>query len=106
MGGGKIASDNMCTIRQDDFDLGDGSDEDWTQFFDKYARHSCPTCARKGVLHCPHGESFRGTKPATGESAKAKRDAIKDTLFQRKEREVDLEFERRALERMQRKERL
>jgi hypothetical protein len=75
---------NLCTVHgRDHFDLGDSTDEDWKQFFESKARMTCPSCARKGAMHCPHAKANRVAKPADGETAKEKRDAIKDMLFQR-----------------------
>ena len=76
---------NLCTIRNDDaVDFREGADEEWMEFFDKYARMSCPTCTRARTMHCPHVKKWRDSGesiPVSGD-ARARRDAIKNQMWQ------------------------
>jgi hypothetical protein len=84
---------NVCTVHKDDFDLGDATDADWQAYFDKYARHSCPSCTRKDAMHCPHAQRRRSAQPAKGGDAKAKRDELKAAMME----EVECELDHRVL---------
>ena len=75
---------NLCTIRKDDaVDFREGSDEEWLEFFDTYESMSCPSCTRKGSMHCPHVPKWLESAETIplGVTALARREAIRDKLW-------------------------
>lgn len=76
---------NLCTIRKDDaVDFKDGTDAEWLEFFETYASMSCPSCTRKGAMHCPHVQKWKdsGDSIPLSQNAAARRDAIKDQMWE------------------------
>ena len=76
---------NVCTFhRQDDgLTLDEGSDDEWRMFHETYDVHSCPSCTRRGVRHCPHEWRNRCTGAgAHSDNPTAKRDEIRDALWE------------------------
>jgi|TARA_B110000196_G_scaffold309051_2_gene310302 hypothetical protein len=74
---------NLCTIRKDDaLDFTSGADDEWQHFFKEFARDACPSCTRRGVLHCSHTARYRNMRAACGSSAMEIRDAIKTSLWE------------------------
>ena len=45
-------------------------------------RDACPSCTRRGVLHCSHTAQFKSMRAASGSSAAEIRDAIKTSLWE------------------------
>ena len=75
---------NMFTILKDDaVDFESGTDDEWEEFFETYARMACPECTRRNKLHCPHVAFNRSAPAAKGGDASAKRDAIKSSLWEK-----------------------
>lgn len=73
---------NLCTIHKDDaVDFTDGVDDEWRAFFEKFEADACPSCKRRGSMHCPHIARFRTARAVTVAGAAAKRDAIRDALW-------------------------
>ena len=74
---------NLCTICKDDaVDFTTGADEEWQHFFKEFARDACPSCTKRGVLHCSHTASNRRVRAARGSCASELRDAIKISLWE------------------------
>ena len=65
-------------------DFQEGADEDWQLFFETFGQMSCPSCTRKGAMHCPHVSKWVNTASdvSEGSSAAEKRDSIKRALWQ------------------------
>lgn len=73
---------NLCTIRKDDaVEFNAGADEEWQEFFDTYARTACPSCVRRGVLHCSHDTRNRASSAFKAGNMSDLRDKIKARLF-------------------------
>ena len=75
---------NLCTIRKDDaVDFQDGADEEWLEFFDVYARMSCPSCTRRGALHCIHVQKWRDSAESIplSRNATERREEIKQQMW-------------------------
>ena len=93
---------NLCTIRKDDaVDFKDGTDAEWLEFFETYASMSCPSCTRKGALHCPHVQKWKdsGDSIPLSNNAAARRDAIKDHMWEELCNDDTMHEERANMER-------
>ena len=78
---------NFCTIHTVSKDNAvshdEGTDEEWAEFFKKFARQACPSCVRRGAMHCPHAARNAKAKavPKGSGGSAALREAIKNALW-------------------------
>jgi hypothetical protein len=84
---------NICTMHKgNEIEFNVGSDEEWQEYFKKFARDSCPACTRANIAHCVHTRRNR-ERAKSGEFSGApsqQRDQLKVALWQR---QCDGEFD-------------
>ena len=99
---------NICTMHKgNEITFNIGSDEEWQQYFKKYARDSCPSCTRANLAHCIHTRHNRERHKggAVSGAPSKQRDELKEALWQsladgeyNVDGETQVEMDRRAQE--------
>jgi hypothetical protein len=75
---------NICTMHKgNDIKFDIGSDEEWQEYFKKFARDSCPSCTRANIAHCVHNtrNRERNTGHSISGTPSSQRDQLRDALW-------------------------
>ena len=76
---------NVCTRHKDTLDVATGADGEWLEYFRRYARHACPSCTRRNVMHCTHTASNRAVRSIVIQDSDARdvKERVRDMLWQK-----------------------
>ena len=75
----------MCAHDTRTLDVATGADGEWLEYFRRYARHACPSCTRRNVMHCTHSASNRGVRSIVIQDGNARdaKERVRDMLWQK-----------------------